>query len=694
MRNELEIIEKIERYLAGELSAEEKAAFDQQLANDPELREDVRVQQDIMNGIARAGWRDRIRLARRRYFWRRQLLRGGLGIGIVVVVTVLIGRFGPGVGYSGEMATLLNTAISKALPAHGFQIDATRDTVIETKGGIVFSIPARVFLQADGKPASGAIDLEVREALDPAVIMRAGLSTRSEGRLLETAGMFYLQARQGESTLKVDSSKGIYAEIPTDTVKPGMQLFTGKRRADGTIDWVNPRPLYHDLMPVDILSLDFYPPHYLDSLRVWGYDSRNKRFTDSLYYSLAQFFVKKETTIKQSYGDSSVEKTYYMRPDCGINPVDIKVIWDQQYQNTLIATREFEERLAWIHRSDDKHVLDLYLNNLDKNLSDIDSMAIPLLAGEQNGWMLPTFKEFYERHDGKVKNGSRQFDMLRAYYQQRSKAFTAAIMATERAYWDKQAALDDKASRKASQHEEDDFKRRNENLTEELKLNLKKVYQQLGYDTIIGLPPRDVYKVQLIATGWYNIDKYVVEATVDRRSVQIEDSHSGKTAAIEYRPVTIRVAQPQAYDRIFVYLLPDKLSSFMRLEEANGSYTEKLNGFIKYGLVCLAYKGEQAYFYQQQEIATGEQVPVGLTSIGKEELDRQLMAVGSGEQATDLQRENAYFRFEIQDERRQKRNEAMRDLQQRLMEMISPCYDRPAVFMSNVGYGEFVPASQ
>src|SRR6202000_3025599 len=77
---------------------------------------------------------------------------------------------------------------------------------------------------------------------------------------------------------------------PTDTVKPGMQLFSGERRSDGQIDWVNPQPLDHTLHGVDIHLLDFYPPAYLDSLASCRYDRFDKKFTDSLYYSLAAFF--------------------------------------------------------------------------------------------------------------------------------------------------------------------------------------------------------------------------------------------------------------------------------------------------------------------------------------------------------------------------------------------------------------------
>ncbi|MEJ0083218.1 MAG: hypothetical protein WDM78_20225 [Puia sp.] len=79
-----------------------------------------------------------------------------------------------------------------------------------------------------------------------------------------------MDARKDGEVLMINPANGIYAEVPTDSVKPGMQLFSGRRMPDGRIDWINPGPLEHSLVPVDIQSLNFYPPHYLDSLKRWG----------------------------------------------------------------------------------------------------------------------------------------------------------------------------------------------------------------------------------------------------------------------------------------------------------------------------------------------------------------------------------------------------------------------------------------
>ena len=148
----------------------------------------------------------------------------------------------------------------------------------------------------------------------------------------------------------INPAVGLHIELPADTLLPGMKLFKGNRLPDGRIDWVDPKPLEQDLTQVDILSLNFYPPGYLDSLAKWGYDSHNKKFTDSLYYSFSVLFQNGEMIKEARYQISDSTPAYeHPQQPCGINPAKIKAIWNKKFQDTLLATREFEERLAYIH---------------------------------------------------------------------------------------------------------------------------------------------------------------------------------------------------------------------------------------------------------------------------------------------------------------------------------------------------------
>lgn len=618
MRPELEIIEKIEQYLKGELSVADKASFEKQIAADPALKEEVNLQQDIMKGIERADLKERIFRARKSFYQGKNFTKWGFGgLSLVLIVGAILFYESQANHRPYENNTLpvyneqgekLWSDADRNISAQTFRIDASKDTVIETKGGIVMVIPANGFMDEEGKPVTGKVDLAIKEALDPSTMMDAGLSTKSGNELLESGGMFFIDARKNGKTLKINPANGIYSEIPTDEIKSGMQLFSGKRLADGTIDWVAPKPLEHDLVPVDIKTLNFYPPDYLDSLGSWGYDITNKGFTDSLYYSFATRFsqskpdtarkvsetavtdstqrkldttlvpekaldgktlfqsncaachhpfyattgprlsgvlyndyyqgdIKKVThwinnvnalintdphykELKEMYGsvmlqfnisEQEVAKIfdYIENGVCGINPAKIKAIWNEQFQNTFVATREFEERLKWIHNESDPALLDLYLDNLDKPLYYIDSMAAlrwhPGTAASTGG----VFETFAARRDGKIKTSSVQFELLKRYYENKTKAFTEAIAKTQNEFWENQAEIDNDASGRKTEHRIDSLNRIDDNFKQEFDLNLKEAYRQLGYDTSVPkMTPLPItnYSMTITSAGWYNVD--------------------------------------------------------------------------------------------------------------------------------------------------------------------------------------------
>ena len=93
MRPELELIEKIEGYLKGRLSAEEMAAFRKQIAADPELQEKVKLQEDVMKGLERASLSQKVKSAGKAFHYGKAIRRwgwGGAATAVVVTASVLL----------------------------------------------------------------------------------------------------------------------------------------------------------------------------------------------------------------------------------------------------------------------------------------------------------------------------------------------------------------------------------------------------------------------------------------------------------------------------------------------------------------------------------------------------------------------------------------------------------------------------
>src|ERR1700756_746614 len=503
--------EIIDKYLSGLMSTDEKKEFEKQLETNAELKTEYELQVQVMKGVQRHGVKQSVNKGLHKASAKSKLFKWGTAFVITALATTLVFVAKDKLVTSKQNIRYeLNeenkkqwSDADKYLSPQVFEINGNADTVLETGNGLIVAIPAGAFYNKHGEEVKDNIEIEIKEALTPADIMAAGLSTTSDGRLLETGGMFYINARQNGENLNVAKNKGLYVNVPTDKIKKDMMLFEGQRLDNGQINWTKPIPFENKLSTVDILSLNFYPPHFLDTLQAFGYDIKNKTLTDSIYYSLvcapaqpqqasvyteerwdyytdsAVFrkadsvsldgktlfkqncavchsltnqkitgpglagiadrapkgnwlfnYIKNNEKVKKSgdvyanhlYGSSmtvfegsisdaqinaiisyikygNVENTGEQA--CEINPARIHAIWDKKFNNTLLATKEFEERLQVIFKTCNASILELYIKNMNKKMYELDSMAIGMVPQDKPECS-HKFEEFYNRRNGGV----------------------------------------------------------------------------------------------------------------------------------------------------------------------------------------------------------------------------------------------------------------------------------------------------
>ncbi|MFI5148177.1 MAG: c-type cytochrome [Bacteroidia bacterium] len=792
MKTRPTLSEQIEQYLHNELSDADKKEFETKLSQDASLKAEVENYQLLMKGIQRSALKQMIQKKFRSYQLGKVILKTTL----VVLTAAALGTaiyFGtknshksPN-AYSNEETSSLPALneegkaewsdADKNLPSTVFNLNGSKDTVIESKNGIILAIPAGTFVDEDNQPVNGPVRLDLKEALDPASILKGGLSTKSGDQQLETGGMFNINAHSGDKQLKIAIGKSITAQVPADHKDPRMQVYDGKRKSDGTIDWVNPKPLEHFLVPVDILSLNFYPPNYLDTLGGMGYNRKDKRFTDSLYYSFAytkvlyaltESYNKKDTAPSMEEnisrgrnlfyancamchraskerltgpglegvrnripkgdwiyeyihnsdavlksGDAYAKKIFnennglvmtanpaLTKEDIdnilaftdmvnsqkgnGIDPAKIKAIWDKKFQNTLLSTREFEERIPAIHKSCNNSILDLYVNNLDKNMWELDSMAARMLPDADNDLVSDAdrFKAFAARRDGKVKIGDKKANMLKAWFEKKAKLYNDMISKTQQEFWDKQNKLNSIAVDKRERNYEKDIARRTSNFRNEYLINMKEACRQLGWGCDTAPKPA-YYTAGITSLGWKNVDKVLAEAvftsTSTRTTLDYTDPNSGKKAIIRYEELKVTIGNVNDFDRVYVYLIPDLLHSFMRLESSGGVFKEKLNELISNKLVAVGYKNDEVYYEVMEKVKPGS-----ITMNPKKGSDRELSALlnTDGNYTTkvdQLKQEMEFQKFVVQDEKRQIKLAKLEDLRYRIQLVVLPCMPVPEV---------------
>lgn len=738
MRTELNNIEKIERYLMNEMSAEERNAFEQAMKKDPELQKKVEQQEQIMEGTKRIGLKKNISKGYKSYRFKNNFLKWGIIAAIPLATAVAFYSLNknsssatpPVSGYDSkyglpelnENGDTLWADADKYLPFQFYSINNEKDTVIETDDGIIFSIAANSFLDENGKPVKGDIQLEIKEALTPDEIIKGGLSTRSEDRDLETAGMFYLNARQNNQSLKIDPEKGILANIPTDEIKADMQLFEGKRKADGNIDWVNPKLMEKFLTTIDIMSLNFYPPGYEDTLISLGKNVDSRTYKDSLYYS----FDVEPAIFIQRYGDipehitldmaialgyteipknkiteeeawllaqkglinnffRNTLKTTSYHSHGGISPQKVKSFWNLKFNNTMLATKEFEERMHAIHNNCNEAVLNLYLNNLDKNLCTTDSMAAQMMGGNN------VFAEFAARGDGKVNIEDSRCKQLSRYVDEKTKIYQQALEKTRSEYYKKNAEDNQRAIQKNTAHSNQEFERYVDNFVDELKLNLDDAYHQLGKKNpkrviVTRQPLPYYYRGIVVVTGWNNVDRYVTESTIKRETLDYTDPETGRKAVIKYEKFSVDIADEKNYDAVFVYLIPNKLNSFMRMNKVENHYEEKLNELISYEMITVAYQRNLSFASELQTVKPGNFGSVKLTEISSEALSKKLRDIKGFSKEQTMRKELSYQLFAQQDRLRKKQFADNEKFTQRMMKTVFPCYEEAEETESDTTY--------
>ncbi|MBP7515022.1 MAG: hypothetical protein KA791_10765 [Flavobacteriales bacterium] len=700
MRDQLHLMELVDNYLDSTMSNTDRLAFEERLRNSEELRSLVEDQQRLRQAARRSPARAAAKKAYRNYRWGKSL--PGMGVGAVVLIAATAALFlwkSPMADGGSENAPVSESEYRTLTDTTGthldplvLTIDPTKDTTLVTPNGIVLDIPQGAFVDSLGAAISIPVRVTLLEALDPLDIMKAGLSTMSGDTLLETGGMFYLDAQANGKAVKIDPAKPLTAMVPADGSKKGMQLYEGVKRDDGVIDWRNPKPLRKSLVPVDITTLNFYPPGYEAKLAELGQDVANKAFKDSLYYSLRCADQARENLMEapsqldldepmafrghgaalamapqsqSEHGSLDTVIFAYGSDPCGIDPIKIKTIWNKRFNNTNLATKEFEQRLERIFSRCDNALLDVYVNNLDKDLYWCDSVGTRM--GHES------MARFLEPAYGRVELPAHAADRLRTFYENNSRAEAEAIRKTQEKFWNEQWKQDVKSDAKRADHAMAGSVREGALFLKELAANLDTVYKQFGYKRV--QLPRAAWVVTVTSPGWWNVDKAVVQATTTRSSMSYTDPNNGKTATLTYTPLIVEVAERASYDELVVYLIPNQLNSYQRMNEGAGGFSERLNSIFTYDLFCLGIKGKQQFAFKTAVNGQAE-IKAALAPVDEQAL-RRMIGSKSGMQQ-ELIDEAKHLEWLVGDMQRRKSNADRQALKAAVFPVVFPCSNQPS----------------
>ena len=262
-----------------------------------------------------------------------------------------------------------------------FELNLQGDTILQTKCKALLIIPQDAFLLNGKVVKNEQVKLQFTELYTPADFIKAHLqSITDKGELLESAGMFHIQATTADNQpLEINSASAPLLRYGSNDIIPNLQLYQGVLENEQIV-WTEPTSLEKWLVPVPMKQLNFYA-NFNKSRTINWKQTDHKR-------PQSQFIQLWDT------------KLY-----CGLDNGFIDTLYSSVLENTLIATKEFEMRMRFIHQSCSQEVLLIYLAGLDKNLYELDSLAYEYLQAE-NHPQANNFHCFYQQKLTKVANAN------------------------------------------------------------------------------------------------------------------------------------------------------------------------------------------------------------------------------------------------------------------------------------------------
>ncbi len=137
--------------------------------------------------------------------------------------------------HNAVAALLLKTTV----PSTFHDVKSTEPVTLSGRQGTIVNIPASAFVNANGIPVTGLVQIEMKEVFTRSEMLLSNLPTISNGKLLESGGVVYLDAKtmDGEE-VSVAPGKSISIQFPSGPPAAGMQAFAGNYDAAGNMNWI------------------------------------------------------------------------------------------------------------------------------------------------------------------------------------------------------------------------------------------------------------------------------------------------------------------------------------------------------------------------------------------------------------------------------------------------------------------------
>lgn len=449
MRTELKYIEQIEQYLEGKLAGEALQQFEAELAVNPELRKEVTLQRQLVRRLNYLSAKEDLNLIHHKLYptkptWTSLLSKNSALLASVSILLVMglwfllktnsldkkvlplqTNAINPSLGNSEIENSIFSESledVNKTQPNADFArspakkpfrftaskvvdilypnreqkdkqifvVQSDKDTTIVGKKGTKVFIPSRVFVCQNGaEVANASVKVTLIELYDLGDYIKYDLPTISNGKMLESGGVVYLDATENGEKLAIAKGKAVSIEFNSPHArKDRMQAFYLQRSEEGKPNWITEKM-----------------PSRLTNEENKGKNQRNRRENNldfsttpmreqkNIYYIYPKHTPKQLIAVEQSVlrYDLFYKGVVFKDEPKKFNEI-AKILMDKRYADTYISTVPFRDRLEGIFlepntrivngesKTESELLLKIYTDNIDKPLWYADSLVANQIA--------------------------------------------------------------------------------------------------------------------------------------------------------------------------------------------------------------------------------------------------------------------------------------------------------------------------
>ena len=490
-----------------------------------------------------------------------------------------------------------------------FKVQATETQKVKSKNGTEVLIPAHSFMDGFGNRVSGEVEVNIIEAVELTDFLTSNLQTLSNNRVLESAGMLFIDAKSEGKSLRLAENQQISISMPMMKEGEGFQMFTGFPNQDGSINWIEdsssnkdylipfPGELLYEELTVD--DAGYYLWGYwsvlIDSTK---YDPRNPEFANTFIHT-------------REFRDRLWELHYGTILISTLLNKDLN--WDE---HTDLSWRKFY-KIAKI----DYQLFDLYYSNLNTNIEILDSTATAIVHGFLDS------DEFNELLNNREKNRYENWYFSYGWFSDDIEVMKSWITFGEDGARGNVPTFKDYGVDLSSDNAYDQLitngassqealmminieKERNAYISEVKRIKeaieKKAEVQKLAQETVFATS-------QL---GWINCDRFLNDPSAGKAEIIVSIDSD---VELEYTDCSLII--PDLNVKLSAFPYGEKQYSFT---QANGAYTQLPIGKEALIIGLSTVNGKCFYSYQKIKIEDGTSVTLKMEETDKSELKDKL----------------------------------------------------------------------